>query len=107
MSRNRALDNAADVSTVAGAEAPSDNGVSLYCFDSSKQLFFTNLVYGLLALAASSGDLLLGGTMMICFGVGTAPVMILTGCGGSLLNLTARKHLDRVAAWCVVLTGLI
>jgi sulfite exporter TauE/SafE len=65
------------------------------------------LVYGFLALAASSGDLATGAGLMIAFGLGTAPVMILTGCGSSLLSLAARKHIYRVAAWCVILTGLI
>jgi sulfite exporter TauE/SafE len=65
------------------------------------------LVYGFLALAASSGDLFHGASLMIVFGLGTAPVMMLTGCGSSLLSLAARKHIYRAAAWCVVLTGLI
>lgn len=65
------------------------------------------LVYGFLALAASSGDLLRGASLMIAFGLGTAPVMMLTGCGSSLLSLATRQHLYRAAAWCVVLTGLI
>lgn len=65
------------------------------------------LLYGFVALAASSGDLLIGAATMIVFGLGTAPVMILTGCGGSLISKKARKHLYQVAAWCVILTGLI
>jgi hypothetical protein len=65
------------------------------------------LVYGFVALAASSGEVLLGATIMAVFGLGTAPIMILTGCGGSLLSLATRKHLFRAAAWCVVLTGLV
>ena len=44
---------------------------------------------------------------MIAFGAGTAPVMILTGAGGSLLSHSARRHLLRVSAVCVLLTGLI
>lgn len=65
------------------------------------------LVYGFVALAASSGNLLRGATMMAVFGVGTVPVMVLAGCGASVLSLTARKHLFRVAAWCVVVTGVV
>ncbi len=65
------------------------------------------LVYGFVALAASTGNLLLGIGVMTAFGLGTVPVMMLTGCGTSLLSLTTRKNLYRVAAWCVVLTGLI
>ena len=65
------------------------------------------LVYGFVALAASSGDLVMGAGLMIAFGLGTAPVMMLTGCGSSLLSLAARKHIYHIAAWCVILTGLI
>lgn len=65
------------------------------------------LVYGFVALAASSGDLIAGASLMIAFGLGTAPVMMATGCGSSLLGLAARKQIYRIAAWCVVLTGLI
>lgn len=65
------------------------------------------LVYGFVALAASSGDLLMGAALMAVFGVGTIPVMVLAGCGGSVLSMTARKHLFRLAAWCVVFTGVV
>lgn len=65
------------------------------------------LLYGMLALAASARDPLLGWATMATFGLGTAPVMLLTGCGGSLLSLTVRRHLMRVAAWCLVLTGIV
>lgn len=65
------------------------------------------LLYGMLALAASTQHIGLGAAAMALFGLGTAPVMVLTGCGGSLLSLAARRHVLRVAAWCVVLTGVI
>ncbi|MCO6455537.1 MAG: sulfite exporter TauE/SafE family protein [Pirellulaceae bacterium] len=65
------------------------------------------LLYGMLALAASTRNLWLGGAAMALFGLGTAPVMVLAGSGGSLLTLAGRRHLLRIAAWCVVLTGLI
>ncbi len=65
------------------------------------------LVYGFLALAAGSGDMAVGAMIMAVFGVGTVPLMVLTGCAGSMLNLPARKHLFRLAAWCVVLTGVV
>lgn len=65
------------------------------------------LVYSFLALAAATSSIWLGAATMGVFGVGTAPIMIATGCGGSLLSLSARQHLLRVAAWCLVLTGAI
>jgi sulfite exporter TauE/SafE len=65
------------------------------------------LVYAYLALAASAGDFLGGGLTMALFGLGTLPVMVLLGCGGSLLRRVSRGHVLQVAAWCVVLTGVL
>ncbi len=65
------------------------------------------LVYGFLALAVSTSDLWQGLLRMAAFGCGTAPLMIATGCGGSLLGLSARSTALRIAAVCVVATGAI
>ena len=65
------------------------------------------LVYGFVALAASTRDLAYGAALMACFGLGTAPVMMATGCGASLLSAGVRRRLFAVAAWCVVLTGAL
>jgi sulfite exporter TauE/SafE len=65
------------------------------------------LVYGFLALAASAAGPLRGWLTMVCFGLGTVPLMVLAGCGGSLLNLTTRARVFQIAAWCVVLTGIL
>jgi uncharacterized protein len=65
------------------------------------------LVYGYLALATSSASVVSGLTTMALFGAGTVPIMTLTGAGASLLSLTARRRLYRVAAVCVFLTGLL
>ncbi len=65
------------------------------------------LVYSFLALAASTGTVLSGGLTMAMFGLGTVPLMVTTGTGGSLLNLAIRSRAVRMAAWCVVITGCI
>jgi uncharacterized protein len=65
------------------------------------------LVYGYLALASSSANVLEGLLTMSLFGAGTAPLMIFAGAGGSLLNQAARRNLLRISAICVTLTGLI
>lgn len=65
------------------------------------------LVYGFAALAASSGDMLTGVSIMAAFGMGTAPLMIAAGWGASLLSVPARRRLLRLAALCVVLTGAL
>ncbi len=63
------------------------------------------LVYGFLALAAGTGNLFAGAATMLAFGLGTLPIMVVTGSGGNLLSLAARKRLLTAAAWCVVLAG--
>lgn len=65
------------------------------------------LVYAFVVYAASSGDVVRGWATMVAFGLGTVPLMVLAGCGGTLLSLTARTRVLRIAAWCVVATGLI
>jgi sulfite exporter TauE/SafE len=63
------------------------------------------LVYAYLALASSTASVSLGLATMAVFGAGTVPVMVLTGAGASVVSLTARKRLYRVAGVCVLLTG--
>jgi sulfite exporter TauE/SafE len=65
------------------------------------------LVYGFLTLASSSASVLRGLLTMCAFGAGTAPIMILTGVGGSLLSHSGRRQLLWVSAVCVLVTGLI
>lgn len=65
------------------------------------------LVYAFLAYAATAGDVLRGWLTMVAFGLGTVPMMVFAGCGGTLISHTARARILRVAAWCVVVTGLI
>ena len=65
------------------------------------------LLYGMLALAASTHDVARGLATMVVFGLGTVPAMMAAGLGGSLLGVAARRHLHAVAAWCLVATGLV
>lgn len=65
------------------------------------------LVYAFLALAASMGNVVYGMLLMAVFGVGTVPLMVLTGTTASLLSVVKRRKLMHVAAWCVVLTGAL
>lgn len=65
------------------------------------------LVYAFVVYAASSGNAVTGWTTMVAFGLGTVPLMVLAGYGGSLLSLGARERVLKIAAWCVVLTGII
>lgn len=63
------------------------------------------LLYGFLALATASQDLIAGSAIMLAFGLGTIPLLAFAGVGGRLLSAMARLRLLRAAAWCVVLTG--
>lgn len=65
------------------------------------------LVYGYLALAVGTGDMWLGMATMAVFGLGTVPVLVLTGCGGAMLGLSSRRWLFQIASWCMVLTGAL
>ena len=65
------------------------------------------LVYSFLALAASSGSLPQGIAIMVAFGLGTVPIMLLTGMGFSMATLRTRQQLLRVAAICVIITGMM
>lgn len=65
------------------------------------------LVYAFLSLAATSGNFAMGMLTMGIFGLGTVPLMLTTGVTASLLTLVQRRRMMYVAAWCVVLTGVV
>ncbi len=44
---------------------------------------------------------------MVAFGLGTVPALVAAGVGGSLASTLLRARLLRLAAWCVVLTGVV
>lgn len=65
------------------------------------------LLYGMLALAASTHDLPRGALVMTVFGLGTAPGMLITGLGGQLASAKLRQRLYTLGAWSLMLTGLL
>ena len=65
------------------------------------------LVYSFLALAAASSSLWKGPLLMLAFGLGTFPVMLVTGAGLTMASLKLRQRLMKLAAVCVVVTGLL
>jgi len=65
------------------------------------------LVYAYLTLAVSSGNLLTGMLTMTLFGLGTVPVMLLTGVGGSLIGNKVRVQAFRIAAGCIAIMGIM
>lgn len=65
------------------------------------------LVYGFVGMAASTRDVVMGTLTMAAFGLGTIPIMVATGLGGRLLSIGARTKLLQIAAWCIVLAGVL
>lgn len=65
------------------------------------------LVYAFLALAGSTGSVGWGVAVMAVFGLGTLPLMLLTGVGAALLSSVTRRRMMHWSAWCVVVTGLL
>lgn len=65
------------------------------------------LLYGILALAMSTHSVVLGATTLVVFGMGTAPAMMIAGVSGRLMGLATRRWLYAVAAWCLILTGVV
>lgn len=65
------------------------------------------LLYGMLALATSTHSILGGSATMAVFGLGTTPILVLTGVGGRLMGLATRRWLYAAAAWCLILTGVV
>jgi len=65
------------------------------------------LVYAHLALAGASTSTLRGLATMTVFGLGTVPLMVLTGLSGTILPGNLRRRILTCAAWCVIATGLI
>lgn len=65
------------------------------------------LVYAYLALSSSRADVLQGAFIMVLFGLGTWPAMILTGMAGTLLQAKVRSHALRVASAALFITGAL
>lgn len=65
------------------------------------------LVYAFLALASATGNFLAGALVMILFGLGTVPLMVLTGLSVSVISAGKRQQLFRAAAVVVILTGVL
>ena len=65
------------------------------------------LVYAFLLKAGSTASMGQGMLTMLAFGIGTIPLMVLVGYGGQFLSLVSRAQLFRIAAWCIVVTGVI
>jgi uncharacterized protein len=65
------------------------------------------LVYAFLALALASGDPASGALIMLVFGLGTFPAMLLTGAVGSWVRQNWRRDGVRIAGFLILVLGII
>ena len=66
------------------------------------------LVYSVLLVAASSGAAADGAMIMLAFGIGTAPAMLLTGLGAARLSLLMQQRRTRLGAGLlIVVLGIL
>jgi sulfite exporter TauE/SafE len=65
------------------------------------------LLYSMFVRAASGGSALSGATIMLSFGLGTLPSLMLTGLLSSLASENLRRWGDRVAAATILLMGVM
>jgi len=65
------------------------------------------LIYAMLAKAASSGSAALGALVMLAFGFGTVPALLLVAFFADLFSLTIRERLVRVSGALLAVLGTI
>lgn len=66
------------------------------------------LVYSVLLIAATSADATSGALIMIAFGIGTMPAMVMTGLGAAKLSLLMRRRGTRVGlGLLIVVLGVL
>lgn len=65
------------------------------------------LVYAFLLKASSSGSMGIAILTMLAFGLGTIPMMVAAGYSGQFISGMNRARLFKLAAWCIVVTGVI
>lgn len=66
------------------------------------------LVYSVLLVAAASGEAASGAFVMLAFGVGTTPAMLLTGLGAARLSLLMQQKRTRLGAGLlIVVLGIV
>jgi sulfite exporter TauE/SafE len=65
-----------------------------------------SLLFSVAIKAAASGDPLYAGGVMLCFGLGTIPTMLLVTTTGAIIGERAKGIVSRIAGVLVVLLGL-
>jgi sulfite exporter TauE/SafE len=83
------------------------SGMAVFAAGLLNGLLPCGLVYAYLALSSSSADMLQGALIMIAFGLGTWPAMILTGMAGAFMKGELRKRIVALAAVALFATGIL
>lgn len=65
------------------------------------------LVYAFLLKASSTGTMGIAVLTMLAFGLGTIPMMVAVGMSGQFISGKNRARIFKLAAWCIVVTGVI
>ena len=93
--------------SVFGKFLQSGSSLSVFVAGIATGFLPCGLVYAFVALAAASASIWKGPVLMATFGLGTIPVMLLTGAGLTMASLRFRQRLMKLAAACVFITGLL
>lgn len=92
---------------VIGRLVQSDRPGALVALGAVNGLLPCGLVYGMVAVAATSGGAAQGALTMAVFGLSTIPALAVVGAFGSRLRPSGRVAMQRVAGVLVVLMGLL
>ncbi len=65
------------------------------------------LPWAMLIKAASTGDMLKGFFIMVLFGLGTVPALLLTGVSASMISIRARVFGEHMAGLSIIMMGAI
>jgi sulfite exporter TauE/SafE len=96
------------ISPIAGKLLPVDNLPRALGLGLLWGLLPCGLVYSMLLVAASSASAIDGAVIMLAFGIGTTPAMLLTGLGAARLSQLMRDRRTRLGAGLlIVLLGIL
>lgn len=98
---------ASRLSPVVGRLAGSERPGALVALGAVNGLLPCGLVYGMLAVAATSGSVGRGALTMAVFGLATVPALALVGVLGARLRASRRLALQRLAGVLVVAMGVL
>ena len=98
---------AAHLGPVVGRLVRSERPGALVALGAVNGLLPCGLVYGMLAVAASSGGAAQGALTMTVFGLGTVPALALVGTLGARMRPSRRVTMQRLAGVLVVVMGVL